>query len=756
MKARALARVGAIGAACAVIIAGLSAAPAAMADPAATPAVSSTTLAGFGSDTTQDVMNEIAKSVNTAKSAAWIASYDALGDTTVIAKPGGVAIPRANGSGDGFKLLQVAKGVLGSSAIVSGTTKTSLTVTTSQASGQVDFARSSSNGTSTDANAAGVWAYVPFAKDAVTIATNPKTTADPTAALDGNIALGTAKTAATDPTLYNIYHCVTKYVYTKADNSYVGVGAAATPLPATATKATLLKPVLPAFGSGTRKYFVGLFGYTDSASLIDPNSEDTSCLTDKSGGQGINEHDGTAIKAIGPGALGAFSIPQWVTQAKSATTGVTDRRYGVVLMGMKTALSDAAGVPATTGSGDTVATNASFPVKRIMYNVVPYGKLADNTTREYAVFAGKDSEVCKATASITKMGFILLNNAVSPASTEDCGYIQNRFNPTSLKAPATITAEFAQVKSGDSVDLLLQTNNLAGNALFYSSADTYATAISDPAVAIGADDLVASFTTTVSGSAGSSVSFKGQFTPTDTSIFAASDKTSTAVKVTIVDPYTVTLNDIPSRVAPGSTVNITATVAAGTGATLVGGNLNLVDGSGNVLAEKYLPKRAKTADFTWTAVAGTTSLAVVFEPDNSSASLVKTSDAQDVYVAAANTLATVTTVRGFAYKAGYFGKVAVSSAAGPQLKVALTASGTLKPTGTVRVLISTSKTGGTALTLVPALVGADGTVTITLPATNKWRVTGTSSGVDRYLNVIYSGDSNFYGLTKSYKVSITQ
>jgi hypothetical protein len=58
MKARSFAKAVAISAASAVIITGLSAAPA-MADPAATPPVTATTLVGFGSDTTQDVMNAI-------------------------------------------------------------------------------------------------------------------------------------------------------------------------------------------------------------------------------------------------------------------------------------------------------------------------------------------------------------------------------------------------------------------------------------------------------------------------------------------------------------------------------------------------------------------------------------------------------------------------------------------------------------------------------------------------------------------------
>ena len=206
MKARSFAKAVAISAASAVIITGLSAAPA-MADPAATPPVTATTLAGFGSDTTQDVMNAIAAAVNAKTgrtTSAWMASYDTFAPavlapgstaTTVVAKPGGVAIPRANGSGEGFKLLQVAKGTLGSSAILSGVTKTAVTVTTAQAAGQVDFARSSSGIKVADQNASGIWSYVPFAKDAVTLVTNPlvaTTTGDHMAALNGRLTTDVA------------------------------------------------------------------------------------------------------------------------------------------------------------------------------------------------------------------------------------------------------------------------------------------------------------------------------------------------------------------------------------------------------------------------------------------------------------------------------------------------------------------------------------------------------------------------------------
>jgi hypothetical protein len=750
-----------------------------MADPAATPAVNAQTLTGFGSDTTQDVMNAIAAAVNakTGRPAggAWMASYDTFAPlpvgstaTTVVAKPGGVAIPRANGSGEGFKLLQVAKGTLGSSAVVSGLTKTAVTVTTAQAAGQVDFGRSSSGLSSS--NQTGIWSYVPFAKDAVTLVTNPlvaTAAGDHTAALNGQLTKGSQSDAATVASWYNIYQCIVRYVYTTNTGVYVGVGATATPRPEGASVSTLLKPQLPAFGSGTRSYFLGQVGHTDSATLVDPANERTFCLSDTfkpsatAPVQGINEHDGTSIKVVGKGAIAAYSIPQWVSQLKAAGTA-KDRRNGVVLQSLKTDATPAVNVPATTGTGAATATNVDFPVKRIMYNIVPNNRLVDPTTREYAVFNGQNSEVCQATVQIVASGFIPLLNVDTPSTTEHCGYTNYRTGAASVAAPATAFAEFAQAKAGDTVDIMVETNAEAGTAEFYSSADSYAAALNGTPLDIGAGDYVGSYTATIPANAalGDTVGYKAKFTPAAGSIFTVSAQ-SAAVNVKVVGDYTVTLNDIPSRVAPGVAVPIIATVAAGTGGSLVGGTIYLTDGT-NVLSEKYLPKRATTMAFSWTATAGTTNLAVVFEPENSSASLVKTSAAQDVNVAAANTKATVATVQGtgsvWGLKAGYFGKIKDAGAQSPQapkIKVTMAKSGTLTPTGTVRVLLSTSKTGGTALTLLPATLAADGSVTVTLPAANKWPVAGTSGGVDRWLNIVYSGNANFYGSTTSVKISVT-
>lgn len=738
-----------VAATAAMLAAGLIAAPAAMADPASTPAVTTATITGFGSDTTQDVMNEVAKSINTLKGSAWIANYDTLGADTVVAKPGGAAVPRANGSGEGFKLLQVAKGILGSSAIVSGSKKAAVTTTTLEAAGQVDFARSSSNGSGS--NASGIWSYVPFAKDALAMAVNPASATNGMASLASVLTVGASGDTATTASVYSIYHCMARYVHTTAAGAYVGVSGTSTPVTVngvTSTKSTLIKPVIPAYGSGTRSYFVkSVAGYSsDSATLIDPTSADTSCLIESFGGQDINEHDGIAIKGLGAGAIAPYSIPQWVAQSKSATTGVKDRRNGTILLGM-------AGVAATTGTGASLVTNTAFPVKRVMFNVLPYGKLSDSSSREYALFNGQDSLVCQATSSITKMGFIPLNLTATPASIEDCGYTGNRYGTSTVAAPASISAEFAQVKTGDTFDITVDGNQEAGTADFAEAAD-YTTSIGTATVA--ANDFRGTLAVTTAAAAGATLSYKGKFTPTDTSVFTASAQ-SAAVSVKVIDPYTVTLNDIPARAKTGAKLAVKATVAPAqaNGGALVGGWVTLVDAAGTELSSTYLPKRATVADLEWTATAGVTTLAVRFDPENSSPSLVATSASQDVTVATGATSFTTATGTNFALKAGYLGKISKASALVPKITIKLAKAGTLTPTGTVKVLISTGKTGGTALTLTPVSIAADGTAVIVLPKAAKWRQTTSAAGVDRYLNVVYSGDSNFYSVTKSLKVSLT-
>ncbi len=775
MKVGTFAKVCALSATAAIITAGFIAAPAAMADPAVSPALGANTLTGYGSDTTQDVMNALATAVNADHPSddAWIASYDALGDPT-IANPKGATVggrvPRANGSGDGLKLLRTAVGHSPAQAIVSGTGKANrnaalvasgdgLGVSAGAETnalgvqGLVNFARSSSDRGDANNASNGVFSYVPFAKDAVTLAVNPASASNGIAALGNVLTQGASGDTATTASIYSIYHCLARYVYTNTSTgAYVGVGAAASS--DNAITSTEIHPVLPAYGSGTRKYFVTtIAGYSaDSGTLISAANHNQ-CIVDTYSGSGINEHDGTAIQGIGDGAVGPFSIPQWVAQSAAATAnsapnlaGVTDRRHSVVLLG-------AAGQAAVVSS----KTNASFPFIRTMFNVLPYKLVRNSTTQEYAAFNGAAStSICSKGSVIEAMGFIKLNVTSTPSSLADCGYIGNRWGAPvgATDTATTVSTDFNQIASGDSVAVTVT----AGNGTDAGGANVFADAAGTSLLASGlnilAGDTDTTATVATNAAAGTTLSFFGNYE--SNSLLAPPSGISTAAKVKVVNPYVVTLATVPGRVGINSANTVKATIAPAAtypGAS-VGGWATLIV-NGEDVASTYLVKRAATAaSFSWKpAAAGEYSVAVEFAPDGSSPSLYG-SDSTDVTVANLNTTLSVTAKTGFSVTGAASNVISTGSPTAPTVTVKLAKAGTVIPTGTVKVLISTGRTGGTTI-VTTATVDATGNVTITLPRASKWKTTGTSAGVVRYLNIVYSGDAKFFTASTSVKVLIT-
>ena len=755
MKVGNLAKLCTVGASLAMITAGFITAPAAMADPAGTPAVNAQTLAGYGSDTTQDVMNALAASVNTdhAADGAWVASYDALGDTTISNPKGatvGGTVPRANGSGDGLKLLQTATGFSGTQNIVSGTAKANVEATTAGTSALVNFSRSSSDrGNSTNATN-GVFSYVPFAKDAVTAAVNPAATDPGMAALANHLTVGALGDTASTASIYSIYHCLAKYVYTNA-GAYVGVGGTDT-LPGGADLATPIKPLLPAYGSGTRKYFVTtVAGFASDSSTL---TTTYSCLKDVVGGSPVNEHDGAPIATTGVGAIAPFSIPQWVAQSNSVTTGVTDRRNGAILLG----LADVAPL-------DAGKTNAAFPIKRTVFNVLPYKKVRLNTTREYAVFNGASaSSICSKGSVIESMGFIQLNVTSTPTSIADCGYIGNRFGaPTSASTTSTqVSTDYKQIASGDTVDVTVGASNPNGGtfAVYTDAAKVNF---------VGSGEIVAgdpNGTTTsspISASAGSSVSFYGTFDPNDVLVQSSPVSTTPAV-VKVVNPYTAKFGAVPGRVVTNTSTSIAVNIAPALtypGAQ-VGGWATLSaskDGAAAVDVQTvYVVKRSGVANFSWKpTLAGEYDLSVEFAPEGSSPSLYG-KDVIDVTVALNTTAIAVGTFAGWlSTSPNYVVSSGSERSLAPSFKVTMTKGGTpaAYPAGNIKVYLSTGKTGGTLLKDAVVLSTVTGQATITLPASDRWRVAGTADGVVRYLNVVFtSTDGKFYSTQTSIKVLI--
>jgi hypothetical protein len=190
---------------------------------------SSTALVGFGSDTTQDVMDEIATAIGGGK----LASYKSIigpGQTEYVqVRPGGpTQVIRAKGSGDGYNMLTVAEGSVATNATI-GTLANATLLTANKANtvGQIDYARAS--GKRGTADNAGEYVNVPFAIDSVGIAVNPQD-AVAKIPLEG---LGATTDAATKATVMSIFRCQARYVY--INNIAVGDG---TVTGATFTKAS--------------------------------------------------------------------------------------------------------------------------------------------------------------------------------------------------------------------------------------------------------------------------------------------------------------------------------------------------------------------------------------------------------------------------------------------------------------------------------------------------------------------------------------
>lgn len=685
MKANTFCKIGVTFGATALIV-GALAVPAAQADPAGN---AFGTLVGLGSDTTQDVMNGVAASVGGNA----IASYDAANaGPSVVTRPGGKAIPRVSGSGAGRDALLVSIGAIASKSGVALSDGTSTTIDSSVV-GQLDFARSSSGPASTASD--GVVAYVPFARDAVDVAYAPgsKLAAVPFFVGDGT----QAKTA---PTLWNVYRGDVTHVYFKADGSYDSVGSSATGPDGTTAKA--IKPLLPKFGSGTRSYFLGKLGLTDASGF----TATSPFVSDTVDGQPIEEHNGQAIvdsTTANTLALAPFSVSQWVAQANGVGS-VKDRRHGVVLAPLS--VVDGKQAPATTGSGTAHATNPAYAgFVRDVYNIVP-SRLADDPSSAVAkTFVGKDSLVCKQTATIAAYGF-LPEPATSPSTT--CGYDQLRSitaspSTTKLSVPASATAgrpvsASVSVESfgagGGSVKVFSGTK-LVGTGTIARGETTGTAAVTLPA---GTASLTALFVPSLAGVASS---------------------TSGASSVTVT-PATAVSVSVP-KLTVGKTAKVAVTV---TGADAAGGTVTLRNGTQTLGTAKV-------------TAAGTATIS--FVPKAVSYRFTTTYTGAASGNVAQSTTGTVTAAKGAAtLKVNSVKSVKASAKA----KVTATVSGSGSvPTGTVTVKEGSKK-------LATGTVSSkDGRVTVTLPK--------LKAGTHK-LTVSYSGSTTWNGTSKTASLKVTK
>jgi len=421
-RSLAIAGVVAVG----VVAAIAQTAPAARADSGTTTPL----LAAVGSDTIQDVYNQ----VSTDLGGSTLNSFNATnpttgagGDTlTYTNEESGAScsFTRPNGSTQGLDALEASIG----GAVGGGG------VATEPGLGCVDVARSSAGPNATGSGPAGgsytgtnAIQFVPFALDAVTGAIGPATggTAFTAQSHDTNGDTLPATTVATTlPSAVNSFSLQNlKDLFGSGISTNVTVGGVTTtfwPLGGSVAQPTGSQQIdlyIPQLGSGTEKFWASTLGFTaatppawDHTTIVNgalaPNASDNPnhiVFSDE-------EHDGTNV-ATDPLGYAPFSIAQWIAQSN----GHNDRRHGAVL-------EDVNGVAPTTTANNTTVLNTSFPITRLVYSVVSLSRLTNTGDPLNALLDGSSSFLCQDTSTILNYGFALLNGSAATLNAT-CGEI---------------------------------------------------------------------------------------------------------------------------------------------------------------------------------------------------------------------------------------------------------------------------------------------------------------------------------------------
>ena len=161
--------------------------------------------------------------------------------------------------------------------------------------GTLDYARASA----LRSEAGTELTYIPFARDAVTIAMNISSD------FPKDVALGAAGQATSLFTLRNIYLGTVTSFIDSAGNSVT------------------IRPLLPQQNSGTRQYWVSVLGTTEGALTAGGRATDL--------GNTVQEHDGTFLTRDGD--IVPFSVGQWLAQSNNGSlpTNVVERRGQAIL-----------------------------------------------------------------------------------------------------------------------------------------------------------------------------------------------------------------------------------------------------------------------------------------------------------------------------------------------------------------------------------------------------------------------------------------
>jgi ABC-type phosphate transport system substrate-binding protein len=384
---RVVSKITVVAAAAATVL-GVGLGPA-LADPNFTPAA--TDVVGVGSDTTQLVMDQIAKdydATHTPKLASWDAVNPSTGGTgdPIATKAGCATIPRPNGSSAGIAAVDPAKEVN-----PTGSTGDRYCI---------DYARSS-RGKATVAPFDPNWLlWVGYGKDAVSW-TTPNS--------------GTGKPATlTIAQLKSIYSANT--------------GACLTWNQVGGTSTAAILPVLPQTSSGTRKFFLTAIGVTtvgtctvngsinipgDTHNPV-PIEENTGVSQSDSGGflTGNQYEFNTATNHAN--VLFPYSVADWIAQTPAPRGGghaTASSAPGILLQPQKVSgvspILQHNGPPITI---DTINPAFTATLTRVVWNVMENDgtQSAPKIPAYLAPFFGPTGAVCSDKAAIQSYGFELL------------------------------------------------------------------------------------------------------------------------------------------------------------------------------------------------------------------------------------------------------------------------------------------------------------------------------------------------------------
>lgn len=339
---------------------------------------------GVGSDTTQDLINAFAgfengvnytplqtdSATGQKQLVSWDATAGGLTTTCITSRTGGPSFNRPNGSGAGRTALLTTITAGGT------TSNTNCGTGTTSASGQISFARSSSlSGT-----AGTTLAYVPFARDALSFGYYRKT--------------GTPVTSLTVAQLQQIFT-------TAAGVTIGGVKIYGCDIQS---------------GSGTgqvwRTNMKGSTSVFTTTTVCDGAIDPATGLA--FGGSQENDGDalvarGDAVDAIDPGAqvIIGFSVGGYIGKANGAARGGMPTTVGIGT------ISDLSANNPVTGTRPNLVGDSAFYATaygRDLYNVFPATVInsAFGNDAIKQLFKGSTSQVCQATTTIQKFGFLAL------------------------------------------------------------------------------------------------------------------------------------------------------------------------------------------------------------------------------------------------------------------------------------------------------------------------------------------------------------